>query len=94
MLPEPQGALELSLCYTDRLAAARHSQRATPGAELQQLLLPPRIAGVRGAEIAASVLPAYDVGGDWFDHVADADGAWLAVADASGKGPVHPPSRR
>lgn len=81
------GALELSLRYTDRLAAARHSQRATPGAELQQLLLPPRIAGVRGAEIAASVLPAYDVGGDWFDHVADADGAWLAVADASGKGP-------
>ncbi|MDX6475073.1 MAG: phosphoserine phosphatase RsbU/P [Gaiellaceae bacterium] len=80
-------ALELSLRYTDRVARARHRQRATAGAELQQLLLPPRIAGFRGAEIAASVLPAYDVGGDWFDHSADREGAWLAVADAAGKGP-------
>jgi serine phosphatase RsbU (regulator of sigma subunit) len=80
-------ALELSLRYTDRLAAARHRQRATAGAELQQVLLPPRLAGIRGAEIAGSVLPAYDVGGDWFEHAADDEGAWLAVADAAGKGP-------
>jgi serine phosphatase RsbU (regulator of sigma subunit) len=33
------------------------------------------------------VLPAYDVGGDWFDHAAHATGAWLALADAAGKGP-------
>ena len=80
-------ALELSLRYTDRVARARHRQQATAGAELQQLLLPPRIAGFRGAEIAASVLPAYDVGGDWFEHSASYQGAWLAVADAAGKGP-------
>jgi serine phosphatase RsbU (regulator of sigma subunit) len=79
-------ALELSLRYSDRLAGARHRQRATAGAELQQSLLPPRVAGVRGAEIAGSVLPAYDVGGDWFEHAADDAGAWLAVADAAGKG--------
>jgi len=80
-------ALELSHRYSDRLAGARHRERATAGAELQQSLLPPRVAGVRGAEIAGSVLPAYDVGGDWFEHAADASGAWLAVADAAGKGP-------
>ncbi len=80
-------ALELSLRYTDRLTGARHRQRATAAAELQQLLLPPRVAGIRGAEIAGSVLPAYDVGGDWFEHIADRGGAWLAVADAAGKGP-------
>ncbi len=79
-------ALELSLRYSDRVSAARHRQRATAGAELQQVLLPPRVAGVRGAELAGTVLPAYDVGGDWFDHAADADGAWLALADAAGKG--------
>jgi serine phosphatase RsbU (regulator of sigma subunit) len=79
-------ALELSLRYSDRLTGARHRQRATAGAELQQSLLPPRVAGVRGAEIAGSVLPAYDVGGDWFEHAADEAGAWLAVADAAGKG--------
>ncbi len=80
-------ALELSLRYTDRLAAARHRQRATAGAELQEALLPPRVAGFRGAEVAGSVLPAYDVGGDWFEHSAEHTGAWLAVADAAGKGP-------
>jgi serine phosphatase RsbU (regulator of sigma subunit) len=80
-------ALELSIRYSDRVNGARHRQRATAGAELQQVLLPPRIAGVRGAELAGSVLPAYDVGGDWFDHAAHATGAWLALADAAGKGP-------
>ena len=25
------------------------------------------------------------MGGDWFDHAADAEGAWLAIADAVGK---------
>ena len=78
--------LELSIRYSDRVNTARHRQRATAGAELQQVLLPPRLAGVRGAELAGSVLPAYDVGGDWFDHAADATGAWLALADAAGKG--------
>ena len=86
-------ALELSIRYSDRVNTARHRQRSTAGAELQQVLLPPRIAGIRGAELAGSVLPAYDVGGDWFDHTADASGAWLALADAAGKGPAPQPSR-
>ena len=79
-------ALELSIRYTDRVNAARHRQRSTAGAELQQVLLPPRISGIRGAELVGTVLPAYDVGGDWFDYAADARGAWLALADAAGKG--------
>ena len=37
--------------------------------------------------MAGSILPAYDVGGDWIDHCAMADGGWLGVADAVGKGP-------
>ncbi|HEV2820920.1 MAG TPA: PP2C family protein-serine/threonine phosphatase [Solirubrobacteraceae bacterium] len=73
--------------YTDVFDVARRSHDATPAAELQQDLLPPRIAYVEGAELAATLLPAYDVGGDWFDHAGDAAGAWFAVADAVGKGP-------
>lgn len=95
---EPQGslarltehaaaAIELADNYTDVFDVARRSHAATPAAELQQDLLPPRIAYVEGAELAATLLPAYDVGGDWFDHVGDRDGAWFAVADAVGKGP-------
>ena len=34
------------------------------------------------------LLPSYDVGGDWFDFVENRDGAWLAIADAAGKGPT------
>jgi serine phosphatase RsbU (regulator of sigma subunit) len=33
-------------------------------------------------------LPSYEVGGDWFDFVENRDGAWLAIADASGTGPT------
>ena len=32
------------------------------------------------------MLPAYDVGGDWFDHAENPDGVWLALGDAMGKG--------
>jgi serine phosphatase RsbU (regulator of sigma subunit) len=49
--------------------------------------LPPRIARVGSAELAGSVLPSYEVGGDWFDYVENRDGAWIAIADAAGKGP-------
>ena len=32
------------------------------------------------------MLPAYDVGGDWFDHADNEEGVWLAIGDAMGKG--------
>ena len=57
-----------------------------PAAEIQQNLLPPRLARVDRADVAGGVLPGYDVGGDFFDYAANADGLWLVVADATGKG--------
>jgi serine phosphatase RsbU (regulator of sigma subunit) len=80
-------ALEWAERYTDVLATARRHRACSAAAELQQDLMPPRIARLDGAEVACSILPAYDVGGDWIDHCAMADGGWLAVADAVGKGP-------
>jgi serine phosphatase RsbU (regulator of sigma subunit) len=79
--------MELAERYTDVLAGARRHRGCSAAAELQQDLLPPRIAHLEGAEVAGSILPAYDVGGDWIDHCAMADGGWLGVADAVGKGP-------
>lgn len=72
--------------YTDRFQMARRGQPITAAAEIQQNLLPPRLALPVGAELAASILPAYAVGGDWFEHADNADGLWLAVADGVGKG--------
>ena len=80
-------ALELAERYTDVLASARRHRACSAAAELQQDLMPPRIARLEGAEVACSILPAYDVGGDWIDHCAMAGGGWLGVADAVGKGP-------
>lgn len=79
--------LELAERYTDVLASARRHRACSAAAELQQDLMPPRIARLEGADVAGSILPAYDVGGDWIDHCAMGAGGWLGVADAVGKGP-------
>ncbi len=79
-------ALELANDYTDFIEAARRRKPTTPAAEIQQHLFPPRIARIAGAQLAGVLLPSYEVGGDWFDFVENRDGAWLAIADAAGKG--------
>ena len=79
-------ALELASGYTDALHAVRRRKDTKPAAEIQQNLLPPRLARVEGADVAGGVLPGYDVGGDFFDYAGNADGLWLVVADATGKG--------
>jgi serine phosphatase RsbU (regulator of sigma subunit) len=81
-------ALELANDYTDFIEAARRRKPPTPAAEIQQNPFPPRIARIAGAQLAGGLLPTYEVGGDWFDFVENRDGAWLAIADASGTGPT------
>lgn len=81
-------ALELAKDYTDYIEAAKRHKPTTPAAEIQQHLLPPRIARTAGAQLAGVLLPSYEVGGDWFDFVENRDGAWLAIADAVGTGPT------
>ncbi len=78
--------LELSSGYTDAVHAVRRRKETSPAAEIQQNLLPPRIARVEGADLAGGVLPGYDAGGDFFDYASNADGLWLVIADAAGKG--------
>jgi AcrR family transcriptional regulator len=80
-------AMELATGYTDVFDAARRRKDMNPAAEIQQSLLPPRIVRMGSGELAGSVLPSYEVGGDWFDYVENRDGAWLAIADAAGRGP-------
>ena len=79
-------AIQLAGLYTDVFAAARRRRVTSPAAELQQELLPPRISRITGGTLAGAVLPSYEVGGDWFDFTENRDGAWLAIADATGTG--------
>lgn len=80
-------AIELANGYTDVFDAVRRRKDMNPAGEIQQSLLPPRIARFGSGLIAGGVLPSYETGGDWFDYVENRDGAWLAMADAAGRGP-------
>jgi len=77
---------ELASGFTDVFERSRRRKQPSAAAEVQLELLPPRLVRVAGGGIAASVLPAYDVGGDWFDHAENPEGVWIAIGDAMGKG--------
>lgn len=79
-------ALEIAGLYTDAFEVARRRRTTSAAAEVQLNLLPPRNARVAGGELAGSLLPTYEVGGDWFDYVENRDGTWLAIAESSGNG--------
>ncbi len=81
-------AIELTSAYTDVFEGVRRTRQPSAAAELQLGVLPPRIMNVTGADLAGSLVPAYESGGDWFDFADNHDGAWLAIADPSGSGPV------
>ncbi len=72
--------------YTDHIDTVRHTRQTSPAAEIQQNLLPPRIARVGGATLAGNVLPGYEIGGDWFDYTENPQGTWLGIADSAGIG--------
>lgn len=77
-------AVTLADRYTDVFARAQRRKQPKAAAEIQQSLLPPRIARLTGAEVAGNVLPTYEVAGDWFDVSENADGVWITLADGLG----------
>ncbi len=54
-------------------------------ARIQTSILP-RNLDVEGFEISARMMPATEVGGDYYDVLTVDDGCWIAVGDASGHG--------
>jgi serine phosphatase RsbU (regulator of sigma subunit) len=77
-------AVTLADRHTDVFALAQRRKQPRAAAEIQQSLLPPRIARVTGGEVAGNVLPTYEVAGDWFDVIENADGVWISVAEGLG----------
>ncbi len=52
-----------------------------------QTSLLPKLQRVRGYEVAATMLPAEEVGGDYYDIIATGAGeAWISIGDVSGHG--------
>ena len=83
---EAAAAIGLADDYTDVIETVQRVRDTTPAAEIQQMLLPPRLVRISGAAIAGNVLPGYDIGGDWFDYAENPEGTWLGIADAEGTG--------
>jgi serine phosphatase RsbU (regulator of sigma subunit) len=84
MARQAAAAVTLADRYTDAFAQAQRRKQPKAAAEIQQSLLPPRISRVTGGEVAGNILPSYEVAGDWFDVIENADGVWITLADGLG----------
>jgi DNA-binding LacI/PurR family transcriptional regulator/serine phosphatase RsbU (regulator of sigma subunit) len=69
----------------ERLARERLQGELAVGRRIQTALIPRQIE-VPGLEIAAGMVPADQVGGDYYDIVPTSDGCWLTIGDVTGHG--------
>lgn len=88
---EPRALNEAELRTFTELAswAQRELERSDDlerAAEVQRHLLPRTLGDLPGYTVCALCLPAYAVGGDFYDHYAISGGAAFTVADVMGKG--------
>jgi phosphoserine phosphatase RsbU/P len=80
-------SIEKSILHTEILEKRRIDDQLQIAAELQARLLPPGPPEIDGYSIAGLCVPAYEVGGDYFDYVRlGADRLGIVVADVSGNG--------
>jgi serine phosphatase RsbU (regulator of sigma subunit) len=69
-----------------RMAVAQYENELAIARRIQTSILPPRLE-VRGYEVAARMVTAGEVGGDYYDLQATTDGGcWLGIGDVSGHG--------
>ncbi|ORM28680.1 GAF domain-containing SpoIIE family protein phosphatase [Williamsia sp. 1135] len=74
---------ELAAWAQRELERADDLERA---AAVQRQLLPAPLHGIRGYSVRSMCVPAYAVGGDFYDHYLTDEGAVFSVADVMGKG--------
>ncbi len=67
------------------IVTARQEELLAIAQRVQTSILPRKIA-VPGLEIAARMIPASEVGGDYYDVLRVDDGCWIAIGDVSGHG--------
>jgi sigma-B regulation protein RsbU (phosphoserine phosphatase) len=95
----PAGATEVQALATamntmvDELERSRRSlaekqrlERELEIASRIQTSILPKVFDVAGLEIAARMIPASEVGGDYYDVFAMGDGCWIGIGDVAGHG--------
>jgi serine phosphatase RsbU (regulator of sigma subunit) len=60
-------------------------QEAIIAARIQTAILPHQ-TDVAGLEVSARMVPAVDIGGDYFDVISTENGCWLGIGDVTGHG--------
>ncbi len=77
--------IALEATRRERAERSRLLQELEIAARIQTAILPSEHP-VPGLEIATSMIPAAEVGGDYFDILPCEDGAWLGIGDVAGHG--------
>jgi sigma-B regulation protein RsbU (phosphoserine phosphatase) len=78
-------AEELALSRTQMAEKERLEKELEISARIQTSILPRKLA-VEGLEVAARMIPASEVGGDYYDVFPTPDGGWIGVGDVAGHG--------
>jgi sigma-B regulation protein RsbU (phosphoserine phosphatase) len=78
-------ALVAEVTRRERAERTRMLQELEIAARIQTAILP-RNLRVPGLELASSMQPASEVGGDYFDILPGPDGCWIGVGDVAGHG--------
>ncbi|HEU4578703.1 MAG TPA: SpoIIE family protein phosphatase [Polyangiaceae bacterium] len=78
-------ALVAEVTRRERAERARMHQELEIAARIQTAILP-REPSVPGLELATSMQPASEVGGDYFDILPAQDGCWIGIGDVAGHG--------
>lgn len=80
-------AIEQSRLHASVLEQERLQKEADVAREIQTSLLPLQHPRIEGIDVYGIMVPASEVGGDYFDYVRFADGSFgVVIADVAGKG--------
>lgn len=78
---------EIAESHAQLVAKERLVQEHEIGARIQTSILP-RIFDIDGLEIAATMIPAAEVGGDYYDVLPVRGSTWIGIGDVAGHGVV------
>jgi phosphoserine phosphatase RsbU/P len=79
-------SIQKTYLLRERIEKERLEEELTIARTIQEKLLPDPLPDVTGLQIAASNVPSYQVGGDYFDVIKKGGQICLAIADVTGKG--------
>jgi sigma-B regulation protein RsbU (phosphoserine phosphatase) len=79
-------SIQKTYLLRERIEKERLEEELSIARTIQEKLLPDPLPTVSGLQIAASNVPSYQVGGDYFDVIKKGNEICLAIADVTGKG--------